>query len=148
MKIIGFAINKISAEKKKRSNGKIEIKNNLSIDNISEEQVDIVNKSTLKFDFSYGINYEPNLAEIKILGSVLGTEEPEIVRAILKDWKDKKFTSELKLGVLNYIMSECLLRALNLEKELGLPSHIPLPKIKGETKNPVVSNSNPANYTG
>lgn len=141
MKIIGFAINKISAERRKVSNSKIEIKNNLSIDNISEEKVEIVNKSTLKFDFSYSINYEPGLAEIKIAGSVLGTEEPETVKAILKEWKDKKFTSELKIGILNYIMGECLLKSLNLEKELGLPSHIPLPKIKGETKNP-------ANYTG
>jgi len=141
MKIIGFAINKVSAERKKVSNSKIEIKNNLSIDNISEEKVDIVNKSTLKFDFSYAISYEPGLAEIKIAGSVLGTEEPETVKAILKEWKDKKFTSDLKIGILNYIMGECLLKALNLEKELGLPPHIPLPKIKNETKNP-------ANYTG
>jgi hypothetical protein len=144
MKIIGFAINKIYAEKKVSNKGKIEIKNNLSIDNISEDKAELFDKPLLKFDFSYSINYEPGFAEIKLSGSVIGIDDTNEGKIILKEWKDKKFNSEIKIGILNYIMNECILKALNLEKELGLPSHMPFPKIKKEAKN----STNPANYTG
>lgn len=147
MKIIGFTINKISAEKKKASSGKLEIKNNLAIENISEDKADVFDKPLLKFDFSYGINYEPGFAEIKITGTILSLDDSNESKAILKEWKDKKFTSDSKITVLNYIINECLLKALNLEKELGLPLHMPFPKLKKEGK-VTTSSNNPANYTG
>ncbi len=145
MKIIGFTITKISAEKKKSSGGKLEIKNSMSIDNITEDKAEVFNKPLLKFDFSYRIGYEPGFAEILISGTVLGLDDNDESKAILKEWKDKKFTSDVKITILNYIVNECLLRALNLEKELGLPPHMPFPKLKKETKN---ASSTPANYTG
>jgi len=141
MKIIGFTINKITAEQKKLSGNKVEIKSNLSIDNITEDKVEMFNASALKFDFSYIVNYEPNIAQIVFKGSVLGLDDKGEGKEILKDWKDKKFKNDVRIAIVNYIMESCILKALNLEKELGLPLHLPFPKFKKE-------DGNPANYTG
>ena len=144
MKIIGFAINKILAEKKKTDITKIEIKNNLTMDNITEEKVEIFDKTALKFDFSYIISYEPGFAEIKLAGSIIGLDENNESKKIIQEWKEKKTMGDFKIEVINAIMNECILKALSLEKELGLPFHIPFPKLKKEIKNSI----NPANYTG
>lgn len=148
MKIIGLTIDSISAEKKKVAITKLQLQNNLSITNISEDKVEFFDRPVLKFDFLHSINYEPGLAEIKIVGTVLALGEKEEVKDILKEWKDKKFNHESKILILNYIVNECLLKMLNLEKEVGLPPHIPFPRLKKESKTPSSQNSSPANYTG
>jgi hypothetical protein len=142
MKIIGFSITKISAERKKPAKGKLEIKNGLSIEAISESKIEALSTPALKFDFSYTLNYEPSFAEIKILGSVIGLDDKNEAPAILKDWKEKKFSGDTKISIINYIMEECNIRALNLEKELALPFHLPFPKIRTEAK------PTSASYTG
>jgi hypothetical protein len=142
MKIIGFSIDKISAERKKPIRGKLEVKNNLSINSISENKVELLNNSALKFDFAYSVNYEPGVAELKISGSVIALDDKDEAKEILKAWKDKKFAGDSKIPIMNYIMEECNLKALNLEKELTLPFHLPFPKFKKESK------PNAASYTG
>jgi hypothetical protein len=141
MKIIGFGIEKISAERKKQIKGKLEIKNGLNIDEISAEKVNISDKPSLKFDFSYNVRYEPGFAEIMIKGSLICLDDKGESAEILKDWKDKKFTHDVKFPILNYILEECTIRALQLEKDVAIPSHMPFPKLKKENKTP-------ASYTG
>lgn len=148
MKIIGLTIDSISAEKKKVKAAKLQLQNNLSITNISEDKVEFFDKPVLRFDFLHSINYEPGLAEVKVIGTVLALGESEEVKNILKDWKNKKFEHDSKILILNYIVNECLLKMLNLEKEIGLPPHIPFPRLKKDSKSQSSQNSSPANYTG
>ena len=142
MKVIGFSINKILAEKKKPAKGQLSIKNGLLIDNISESKIELLGKTPLQFEFSYTLDYEPNYAEIKIHGAVICLDDKNEAPAILKEWKDKKFNNESKMQILSYIMEECNIKAINLEKELGIPFHLPFPKLKKEVK------QNSASYTG
>ena len=44
MKIIGFTITKVQAEKNSKHNGKVDIKSGLNIENISEEKLNISEK--------------------------------------------------------------------------------------------------------
>ncbi|MEK6885872.1 MAG: hypothetical protein AABX17_02810 [Nanoarchaeota archaeon] len=145
MRIVGFTINKIQAERKNVIRDKLEIKSGLNIEDITKEEVDISKSAAIKFDFTYSIDYAPNLAEIKIKGSVIALDEKEESKDLLKEWKKKKFNSPLKIPLFNFIMDKCTIKSLEIEEQLGLPFHIPLPRLTPtETQNPETR----ANYTG
>lgn len=148
MKIIGFSINKVSGEKKKELKGKSEIKSGLNIDEISKEEINISDKSSLKFDFTFNIDYSPDFGNIEIRGSVMILDDKDEGKEILKEWKKKKFIHPVKLPLFNFIMEKCNLKALQLEEELSLPFHIPFPKLTPVQNQQNPKNDNPANYTG
>ena len=143
MRIIGFSFQKISAERKKDIQGKLEIKSNLQIEDIEKETIDIAGE-ILKFHYIYSINYEPGFGEITFKGSVLVAPEKEDIKHIFKEWKKKKLDENTRLFVFNFIISKCNLKALQLEEEFALPPHIPLPRFsKQQTQQP-----DKANYAG
>lgn len=146
MRIIGFTINKIHAERKAIMKEKLEIKSSLNIESISKEELDISKDPAVKFDFIFSIDYEPTIAEIKIKGSVVAIDEKDDYKEILKEWKKKKFNSPLKIPLFNFIMDKCAIKSLELEEQLNLPFHIPLPKLTNvQPQNPETSS---AKYTG
>jgi len=143
MKIIGFNFEQIKAERKKEIKGKLEIKSNLQIEDIKKETIDIAGE-ILKFDYTYSIIYEPEFAELIFKGEVLAIpNKPEDSKKILKDWKKKNISDELRLPIINFVMGKCNLKALQLEEEFGLPPHIPLPRV---TKQQPTQQQ--TNYTG
>ncbi len=145
MRIIGFNISKIQAERKNPMKDKLEIKSGLNVDNITKEEIDISKSPAVKFDFTYSIDYAPNIAEIKIKGFVIAVDEKDESKDLLKEWKKKKFNSPLKIPLFNFIMDKCTIKSLELEEQLGLPFHIPLPKLTPvQSENPETR----ANYTG
>jgi hypothetical protein len=143
MKIIGFNISKILVERKSPIKGKLEIKSGLDIENIEKDEVPISPTPALKFDFSYKLDYNPNIAKIEIKGSIVTLDDKDESKDILKKWKKKKFDHASKIPLFNFIMSKCNIKAIQLEDDLGLPLHIPMPKLKAQS-----DNNNPANYAG
>lgn len=141
MKIIGFNFKKISIERKKDIQGKLEVKSNLDIKEIEKEKIDIAG-DVLRLDFSYGIKYEPEFAEILFEGHILII--PEDIKQVLKDWKKKKIEDKSRIPLFNFIMSKCNVKALQLEEEFALPFHIPLPKLSNQQQ----GQSGQANYAG
>lgn len=143
MRIVGFNFEKIEAEKKSLGKGKLEISSNINIKSIEQEKAEIVkDKPVLKLSFEFKIEYKPNAADIKLNGIVLLLVEKDEAKDIIKKWKTKKIPEDLRLPIFNLILTKCNLRALQLEDELNLPAHLPMPKIKKEQQ------SNNANYTG
>ncbi len=134
MPVIGLNIDKIDAQKITKLSGKVEIKNSLAITNVEQESLTLSkSEEVLKFSFSYGIKYEPEVGQIGLDGSVLYMEEPEKVKEILADWKkDKKLSQSLTTSILNTILAKCNIKALNLSQELNLPPHIRLPHFKAD----------------
>ena len=130
MQIIGFNFEKISGERKKIPQGKIEIKSNINVKSISPEKIELLkDKDVLKFNFEFTVDYEPNIASLVFEGFILVIIEKEKVKDILKKWKNKKISEEVRLPLFNLILTKCNLKALQIEEELGLPTHVPLPKI-------------------
>jgi hypothetical protein len=145
MRIIGFTINKIQAERKAVVKDKLEIKSGLNIEDITKEEIDISKDPAIKFNFTFSVDYEPSIAEIKIKGSVIAVDEKDDYKEIIKEWKKKKFTSPIKIPLFNFIMDKCSIKSLELEEQLGLPFHIPLPKLSPvQAQNPETT----AKYTG
>jgi len=132
MAIIGFNLKKISIERKQPIKGQVNVKTNLRIAEIEEEKtvVEIApGKTPLRFDFEFAINYEPKIAVVHFVGHVLDLEEDKEAKKILKEWKDKKIDEDLRLRISNMIWVKCNIKAFLLEEEIGLPVHIPLPRL-------------------
>lgn len=151
--IVGLRFNKILVEKdnskEKTKISKINTKTDIL--DIEEEKVDLKDKKALRFNFIFNANYDPELAKLVFEGSVLYLETPEKIKKILDAWKSKEISSDIRLPVLNTILSKCNLKALQLEQDFSLPPHFPLPKftLKEDKED---SNQNPnevkTNYAG
>ena len=86
--------------------------------------------------FTYSVSYEPKLAEINISGDLLFMMDKEKAKGILKQWKDKKIPDDFKETLFNLVLRKSNVKALELEEDLKLPFHLPIPKItfEGEKK--------------
>jgi len=144
MQVIGFNFDKIHAEKKKHQKGKIEVSSNIAIKSVEEEKLEAIkDKPVIKFDFEFFVTYKPDFADIRLNGTVMLLMEKDEAREVLKKWKDKKISQEVQLPLFNLILTKSNLKALQLEEELNLPTHVPLPRLK-----PPQENNNNTNYAG
>lgn len=135
MQIIGFNFEKIAAERKqsKKPVANIEVSSNINITSITQEEIDLAKeKHALKFDFDFSINYKPDLANISFNGFILLLVEKDDAKEILKKWKNKKIEDKIRIPIFNTVLTKCNLKALQLEEELNLPTHVPLPKIQSQ----------------
>jgi len=130
MRIIGFNLSKFSINREEKIDGKLEIKQNINIDDIQKEKITISKDEALKIKFTFSINYEPKFAEVEFKGNIIGMPDKNELKEVLKEWKDKKIPEGMKTGIFNFIMAKCNIKALVLEDEMGLPTHIPMPRIE------------------
>ena len=132
MPVIGFNFDKIVIEKKNPIKQNVKVKNNMSIKNITEDEVSLSDKTEkiLKFLFEFTSEYQPDIGEIKLNGNVLFIDKPEEIKKITSSWKkDKKIPTNLMQQILNTILIKCNIKALALSQELNLPPHIRLPTV-------------------
>ena len=132
MKLIGFNFDKISVEKMASQFENLKINTKIDIPNISSVKSDLFKnkEELLGIKFSFNLNYEPNIAKIELIGTILLSLDSKIAKEALKQWKDKKISEEFKLPVFNIILRKATLRALRLEEEMNLPLHIQLPSLR------------------
>lgn len=138
MRILGFNFEKISSERKKPLTGEIKINSNITINKIEEEKIDIMKEQALKFNFTFSITYS-EAANVVFEGFVVANVEKEEYKEILKEWKKKKIPDKYRIPLFNSILARCSTKALQLEEDLNLPPHIPMPQIRPKDS---------TNYTG
>jgi len=127
---------KIGIERKEQIEKELKISQNIDIKEIEKEKVPVSNDEALKVTFNFTIDYSKDSAKIEFVGNLIILPEKEETKKILKSWKDKKFTDEFRIPLFNFIMSKCNIKALALEDEMGLPFHIPMPRLSPEQQNP------------
>jgi len=129
MRLIGFNFTKISI--KKLSNGlkDLKINTNININNIEKASTDIIKikEDILSLKFEYELDYSPNIAKIEIEGNALLAVDSKISKEILKMWEDKKLPDDFRVSILNIIYKKSNIKAIELEEEMNLPTHIPMP---------------------
>jgi len=132
MTIVGFNFEKIQAERLSNLQGNINIRNNLNIVNVAQEDIPIQkSEEVLKFTFEYVVEYMSNVGNIKIAGHILFMDDPKKTKEIIKYWKkEKKVTDEVMQQIINTILFRCNIKALSLSQEVNLPPHIPLPLLE------------------
>lgn len=138
MRLIGFNFTKISIERLTSSAPKENLKVSTEIDVSEIKKIDIntveIKGETIESKFSYKVKYEPEFAKVDLEGRIILSVDSKIAKEILKEWKNKKMTEEFKLFLFNVILKRSTLKALQLEEELGLPLHMPMPSFKKEEK--------------
>ncbi len=140
MEIIGFFIKSITCKREERIALPVNISNKTSIKNVEETEVKAINKKCLKINFEFSSEYSSQRkkqGEIKIEGHVLLLHRN--YSKLLENWKKKKSLPEdVNLFVINHVLRRCLVKAISLAEDLGMPSPIPLPVArpakKGETR--------------
>jgi len=136
MKVLGFNFNKMSAERfpQKSSEGALKLGTDIVILEINPVNSDLFNTKDefLGVKFSYTINYNPDYAKIEFLGEIVISLDSKEAKEVLKEWKNKKLLEDFKIFVFNIILKKSNLKALELEDEMNLPLHLPLPSVKKE----------------
>lgn len=143
MPIVGFTFEKVHVEKKNLIKGKVQIKNNVAITDLKEEELPTgkTKAEGLRFNFKYCVDYEPNIGNICLEGFIYFLDDPKIIKDIFKQWKkDKKISPEIMAQIINTILLKSTVKALSLSQEVNLPPHFPLPQISQKV--------DPKNYIG
>lgn len=129
MRLIGFNLTKIYAERKGPNTQDLKISNKIDIPNIEETKSDSFKfkEDLVSIDFSLIIDYAPEIAKIEICGRILLGLDSKMAKSVLNDWKEKKVSEDFKITLFNLILRKASIKAIQLEEEMGLPLHIQLP---------------------
>lgn len=138
MQVIGFNFAKIQADRKPLLEPSLDIKTNIEFFNIEKEKVSLLKDlEPIKISFKFSINYvkkeekkETEEAKITFEGYLILAASSEESKEIFKEWKKKQIPQGIRLPLFNIILKRCSVRALQLEEELNLPIHIPIPQIQ------------------
>jgi len=129
MQIIGFNLTKILVEREEKIEGKLEVKQNIDISDVSKEKIPFSEGEAIKIKFNFTVTYDPDFAKLNLEGYLILMVDKDEIKKFLKSWKNKKLPDETKVSLFNFIMGKCNIKALNLEDELNLPLHVPMPRI-------------------
>ena len=134
MRIIGFNLTKILAERQEEDGQGIRVDQNIDIKDIKEEKIPITNNKALKIKFTLTVTYSKDFGKIEFEGSIMTLPDEEEFKSIMGSWKDKKIPENMRLGIFNFIMVKCNVKALYLEDEMGMPLHVPMPRLTKEVQ--------------
>jgi hypothetical protein len=137
MRAIGFNFKKINVEKlSSNSLEGVKVNANIDVSDISSVKAADILKSKdelVAVNFTYTVTYDPDFAKLVFSGNIILEIESKLTKEVLKSWKDKKEMSEdFRVFVFNIILRKSNLKALELEDEMNLPLHIPMPSIQKE----------------
>lgn len=136
MTIIGFNFSKINVEKKQTSDGKISIKNNLSIKNLRNKEIGLSKEQgAFEADFDYSVVYQDekksSFGKISLEGSMVFLGEKALINDVIKQYKkDKSIKPEIVTPLLNFTFNKCTVESLLLSKEVNLPTPVQLPRLR------------------
>ena len=138
MKVIGFNFNKISVEKLSERPEDLKVNTNIKVSELRTMKSDVfkTKDEIILAEFSYIINYEPETAKLEFKGVVMISLDQKKAKAILKEWKKKEMPDDFRNALFNLIMMKSNIKALQLEEEVNLPYHIPLPSLKIDDSKP------------
>lgn len=129
MRIIGFNLTKVLAEKEDIQKSRVQVEQNIDIKEVKKEKIPISDEDVLKISFNLSLNYSDNYAKLEFEGSILILPDKGELKNFLDHWKNKKIPESSRVPLFNFIMNKCNIKALYLEDEMGLPLHVPMPRI-------------------
>ncbi len=121
----------LEASRYSKPEGTVNIHNNSNISDLSKTD-DEVNVS-----FTFTSTYEPSVGLIKIGGNIIISDADEETLKAFSEWEStgkKTIGSELAQRLHNTIISNCIVEATLLSKEIMLPPPTPAPKVTVKDK--------------
>ena len=143
LKILGFHIRGINAQKEQQPIQNASISTNITFNDIQSELTkSIKNHSIIAISFTFRVEYNSSdkqkkksgepLAFVELSGVVPCATTEDEAKKLINDWKDKKISQEIRIPLYNFILAKCSIKALQIQEEINLPPHFPLPSIKEE----------------
>jgi hypothetical protein len=130
MRVVGFSLHRILVERKEKFEQVPKINQNIDIKEVIKEKNPITNSETVIIKFNFVITYSEDFAKLEFEGNVvLLPEKTDELNSFIKAWKSKKIPEESRAPLFNFIMNKCNVKALDLEDDLSLPLHIPMPRL-------------------
>jgi len=138
MQIIGFTFSGISGYKSKKFKP-YQTSINIDFTDIIEEKSFVLNAQTVKVSFKFTVAYggeekDSKAGEVSYEGDIVIKAEESEIKEITKAWKKKELPTSFRVPIFNFILQRCSIRALGLEEDLQLPTHVPLPSLRPEKK--------------
>jgi hypothetical protein len=133
MNLMGFNFSRISVEKTNKKSEDMKISANVKLEDIKEVKANSLKtkESILGVLFSYTVKYG-EVANIDLAGSIVLSIDQKLSKKVLKEWKEKKIADEFRIPVLNLVLAKSNVKALQLEEEMNLPYHLPMPRVNAE----------------
>ncbi len=138
MKVIGYNLTKVFAEKKADPKTISSINTSIEFLNIEKDKIEnIKDFEVIKVDFNFTVSYESQtdkkdttlkVARIELEGNLIFAASKEEAKDLLKFSKKKDMPTNIKVPLNNVIFKKCLVKAIELEDSLNLPFHIPIPQ--------------------
>lgn len=128
MPVIGMQITKIEANRKNNPTPGFKVESVPTIVSVEEKDLPALgnNGKVLAINFTFGVDYKPDIANISISGEILYLEDGERVGA--KTWaKSKSLPQDMMIEVYNTIFRKGLLKALVLSDDMQLPPPLQVP---------------------
>lgn len=134
---------KESSAKRNNIEGKLKLgklKTDIAITDLREIKQEGTNAAKgLVLEYKFKTDYaleEPkgkSLGEIAVVGELILVEKTETVDALLKEWKkNKKLEGNVLSAFINVAFENAQIEALEQSKKVGLPSPIPLLRLKNK----------------
>jgi len=134
--IVGFNFKKIAVERKKKLIKGMKVRYDMDLKEVYEESSRLSSggSTVLGFAFEFSVDYNPDIVSLKILGTVNYMLPQDEAKKVLDLWKTtKKLPKDVSIPVINNILDRCNIKALELEQDMALPSHIPMPSLATPT---------------
>lgn len=132
MTVLNFKIKKLGGEKRRNDINNIEIKANSVIQSAKKDNDKRIG-DYLHVNFKYTAEYQPEVGEISIEGS-LWYQHPKLSSTVT-EVKDKvEISKEAMTEISNAIIVDCMIEALSLSRKLQLapPMQMPSVTVTGE----------------
>lgn len=104
----------------------VNISNNSTITSVSKEG------ERMNVGFVFSSNYEPNIGLIRIEGDLTVEDTADNITRALKEWEASERTrlpKDMAEGVHNTILSNCIVEASLMARDVKLPMPVPLPQV-------------------
>lgn len=123
---ISVTFKTLDARRLSKGINQLNINNNSTITTVSKDS----GKMTISFVFSS--NYEPNIGVVRIEGDVMVEADDKVLDEIMVEWEKSEKTNlpkDMAEKVHNSILSNCIVEASILARDLKLPAPIPMPHV-------------------
>ena len=140
MKTIAFNFTKVLAERPKKFKTGYRMSTNISFLNIEKEEnaQEKEDAELIRVSFNYSVVYEieneakgsENSGEVSLTGFIMLIASKKEAKDLLDAWEKKEIPNTFKVQLFNLILRKCSVRALQMEEEMGLPLHMPLPQVR------------------
>jgi len=132
--IVGFSMKIISAVRKRRPAGRIDINSTPKIVSVEKAEVGFTKREeSLDIGFEFITEYKPDIAEIRMAGNVMYLGKK--VKEGFEMWKEKKkLPQEVEIEVKNFLFRKCLSMGIDLSQQMNLPPPLLFPRIMPKQK--------------